>query len=101
MDQTARVLNSRAFSNRETKVLIVTDVAARGIDIPILDNVINFDFTSRPKNFVHRVGRAARAGRWGFAYSILTHDELPYLLDLSLFLVRRFVPINTDLLKVT
>ena len=72
--------------------MIVTDVAARGIDIPLLDNVINFDFPAKPKLFVHRVGRAARAGRLGTAYSLLTRDELPYLIDLHLFLSRPLMP---------
>lgn len=72
--------------------MIVTDVAARGIDIPLLDNVINFDFPAKPKLFVHRVGRAARAGRLGTAYSLLTREELPYLIDLHLFLSRPLVP---------
>lgn len=72
--------------------MIVTDVAARGIDIPLLDNVINFDFPAKPKLFVHRVGRAARAGRLGTAYSLLTRDELPYLIDLHLFLSRPLIP---------
>ena len=76
------------------KVLIVTDVAARGIDLPMLDNVVHYDFPSTPKVFVHRSGRAARAGRKGTAYSLLTREELPYLLDLHLFLSR-----YTDMLE--
>eukprot|EP01027_Heterolobosea_sp_BB2_P003864 GEZU01005819.1.p1 GENE.GEZU01005819.1~~GEZU01005819.1.p1 ORF type:complete len:808 (-),score=272.47 GEZU01005819.1:49-2472(-) len=88
MDQTARKINIGKFRARKTKVLIVTDVAARGIDIPLLDNVINYDFPAKPKLFVHRVGRAARAGRSGTAYSLVTMDELPYMVDLHLFLGR-------------
>ena len=65
---------------------IILDLQARGIDIPMLDNVINYNFPSKPKLFVHRVGRVARAGRSGTAYSLLSPDELPYLLDLHLFL---------------
>jgi ATP-dependent RNA helicase DDX54/DBP10 len=71
--------------------MVVTDVAARGIDIPILENVINYDFAGSSKVFVHRVGRAARAGRRGWAYSLIAPDELPYLVDLHLFLTRPIV----------
>ena len=70
-------------------VMVVTDVAARGIDIPLLDNTINYDFPPRPKVFVHRVGRVARAGRVGTAISLVANDELAYMLDLHLFLGRR------------
>lgn len=73
-------------------LLITTDVAARGIDIPLIDNVINLDFPPKPELFVHRVGRAARMGRAGTAYSLLTRDELPYLLDLHLYLGRSIKP---------
>ena len=61
---------------------------ARGIDTPMLDNVINYNFPSKSKLFVHRVGRVARAGRSGTAYSFVAPDEVPYVLDLHLFLGR-------------
>lgn len=68
--------------------MVVTDIAARGIDIPLLDVVINYDFPAQPKLFVHRVGRAARAGRSGAAFSFVTNIEIPYMLDLHLYLAR-------------
>lgn len=92
MDQDARKIHISRFRNRKTMLLIVTDVAARGIDIPLLDNVINFDFPAKPKLFVHRVGRAARAGRTGTAFSFVTSEDMPYVLDLHLFLSK---PIRT------
>ena len=61
---------------------------ARGIDIPMLDNIINYNFPSKSKLFIHRVGRVARAGRSGTAYSFVAPDEVPYVLDLHLFLGR-------------
>ncbi|RUS25867.1 P-loop containing nucleoside triphosphate hydrolase protein [Jimgerdemannia flammicorona] len=88
LDQTARIIQINNFRNGRTNILVVTDVAARGIDIPVLENVINYDFVDSSKVFIHRVGRTARAGRRGWAYSFVTLDELPYLLDLQLFLAR-------------
>ncbi|KAF4356342.1 hypothetical protein G4B88_001217 [Cannabis sativa] len=92
MDQDARKINISRFRARKTMFLIVTDVAARGIDIPLLDNVINWDFPPKPKIFVHRVGRAARAGRKGTAFSFVTTEDMPYLLDLHLFLSKPIWP---------
>ena len=86
MDQTARTANLAAFRARKLRVLLVTDVAARGIDLPLLDNVINYDFPDRAKLFVHRVGRVARAGRTGAALSLVAPSDAPYLLDFLLFL---------------
>lgn len=95
LDPSARKINAAKFSTGKVKVLIVTDVAARGIDIPQLDNVINFNFPSKPKLFVHRVGRCARAGRSGVAYSLVSPDEQPYLVDLHLFLGRPLSVVNS------
>uniref|UniRef100_A0A7S3XG40 RNA helicase n=1 Tax=Picocystis salinarum TaxID=88271 RepID=A0A7S3XG40_9CHLO len=96
MDQMARTIHADKFRMKKAQLLVVTDVAARGIDIPLLDNVINFDFPATPKLFVHRVGRAARAGRKGCAYSLLTREELAYLVDLNLFLGRPLQCISRD-----
>lgn len=90
MDQGARVEAVSRFRKNEAKVLIVTDVAARGIDLPLLDIVINYDMPATPKLFVHRVGRAARAGRAGMALSLVSNDEAPYMYDVFLFLGRGF-----------
>uniref|UniRef100_A0A3B5BBV9 ATP-dependent RNA helicase DDX54 n=1 Tax=Stegastes partitus TaxID=144197 RepID=A0A3B5BBV9_9TELE len=88
LDQTARKINIGKFVHRKAMVLIVTDVAARGIDIPLLDNVINYNFPSKAKLFLHRVGRVGRAGRSGTAYSMICPDEMPFVYDLHLFLGR-------------
>lgn len=61
LDPAARKINAAKFQSGKVKVLVVTDVAARGIDIPQLDYVINFNFPAKPKLFVHRVG-----GCWSF-----------------------------------
>ncbi len=91
LDQTARRLQVQDFRTGMTNILVVTDVAARGIDIPVLANVINYDFPAQPKIFVHRVGRTARAGQRGWSYSLVCESDAPYLLDLQLFLGRRFI----------
>ncbi|XP_017066380.1 ATP-dependent RNA helicase DDX54 [Drosophila eugracilis] len=90
LDPAARKINTAKFVNKKVSVLIVTDVAARGIDIPSLDFVVNLHFPGKPKLFVHRVGRCARAGRTGTAYSIFSTDDTAHLLDLHLFLNRPF-----------
>ncbi|RXW24994.1 hypothetical protein EST38_g872 [Candolleomyces aberdarensis] len=91
LDQVARTHQMDQFRRGITNILVVTDVAARGIDIPVLENVVNFDFPHGARVFVHRVGRTARAGRQGWAWSFVTNQELPYLLDLQLFLGRPLV----------
>ncbi|CUM64251.1 uncharacterized protein PRCAT00001848001 [Priceomyces carsonii] len=89
LDQHARKQQLYQFRIGLTSILVVTDVAARGIDIPVLANVINYTLPGSSKIFVHRVGRTARAGNKGWAYSIVNEKELPYLLDLELFLGKK------------
>mgnify|MGYP005989160427 CR=1 FL=1 len=91
LDQTARRIQVENFRNGKTNILVVTDVAARGIDIPVLANVINYDFPPQPKIFVHRVGRTARAGQRGWSYSLVRDTDAPYLIDLQLFLGKALV----------
>ncbi|KAF5295089.1 hypothetical protein FQA39_LY13240 [Lamprigera yunnana] len=95
LDATARKIHTAKFTQHKVSVLVVTDVAARGLDIPHLDNVINFNFPNKSKLFVHRVGRCARAGRYGTAYSFVSSDEYPYLLDLHLFLGKELCFVST------
>eukprot|EP00581_Thalassiosira_minuscula_P013976 CAMPEP_0183714618 /NCGR_PEP_ID=MMETSP0737-20130205/9092_1 /TAXON_ID=385413 /ORGANISM="Thalassiosira miniscula, Strain CCMP1093" /LENGTH=1034 /DNA_ID=CAMNT_0025943579 /DNA_START=143 /DNA_END=3247 /DNA_ORIENTATION=+ len=89
MDNTARQHNLKAFQNGQCPILVVTDVAARGIDIPLIDHVIHYAFPPSAKLFIHRSGRAARAGRIGYCWGIVDPEELPYMVDLHLFLGRR------------
>lgn len=91
LDQAARALEMARFRRGQTSLLIVTDVAARGIDLPVLEHVVNYDFPPQPRIFVHRVGRTARAGRRGWAWSICTNAELPHLCELQLFLARPLI----------
>lgn len=95
LDQVARQRQLQLFRDRATEVLVVTDVAARGLDIPVMDNVVNYDFPSSSRIFIHRVGRTARAGRKGSAISLVTRDDLPYLVDLDKFLdLHLFSPLS-------
>ena len=89
LDPHARNSNLAAFRNGKKPIMVVTDVAARGVDIPMCDHVIHYHFPPSPKLFVHRSGRVARAGRIGFCFALVEPDELPYMVDLHLFLGRR------------
>ena len=75
-DQEAREKALNKFREGKIRVLVATDVAARGIDIPAISHVINFDIPSDPESYVHRIGRTARAGRQGVAISFCDpHDD--------------------------
>jgi len=99
MDQEARKNNLQAFKSGRTPILIVTDVAARGIDIPLIDHVIHYSFPPTAKLFVHRSGRAARAGRIGYCWGLVDSEEMPYMVDLHLFLGRKLSTGQTEAIE--
>ena len=67
------------FKSKETRVLVATDIAARGIDIDELEWVINYEVPNIPETYVHRIGRTGRAGASGKALSFCDTSEVPYL----------------------
>jgi superfamily II DNA/RNA helicase len=75
MDQPARMAALDAFRSGEVNLLIASDVAARGLDIPEVSHVINFDVPYDPHDYVHRIGRTGRAGRSGAAITIVTEAD--------------------------
>ncbi len=81
--QNARTLALQNFKSGRTKVLVATDIAARGIDIDDISHVINFELPNDSESYVHRIGRTARAGTDGTAYSFCAADERDFLRDIE------------------
>ena len=77
--QSARERALRAFKAFDIRVLVATDIAARGLDIADLPYVVNYDLPNVPEDYVHRIGRTGRAGKAGHAVSLLSDDEEAYL----------------------
>lgn len=77
--QSERTLALNRFKNKEVNILVATDLAARGLDIELLDYVINFDIPNQPETYVHRIGRSGRAGNVGASLSFCSADERTYI----------------------
>ena len=75
MDQSSRMKTLAAFRANELTILIASDVAARGLDIPDVSHVFNFDVPTHSEDYVHRIGRTGRAGREGHAFTMVTREE--------------------------
>ena len=90
--QTARVTALEDFKSGKTRVLVATDIAARGIDISELSHVFNYDLPEVPETYVHRIGRTARAGADGTAVSFCAPEEQEYLAGIEK-LNRRKIPV--------
>ncbi len=89
--QSARQRALESFRTGATRVLVATDVAARGIDVKGISLVVNFDLPNEPESYVHRIGRTARAGADGIAVSFCDRTERSYLRDIER-LIRKRIP---------
>src|SRR4029079_36 len=90
--QNARQRALENFRSGHIRVLVATDIAARGIDIDDVSHVINYELPNIAESYVHRIGRTARAGAGGNAISLCAPDERPYLRDIER-LIKRSVPV--------
>ena len=81
--QGARTKALAGFKNGSVRVLVATDIAARGLDIPLLPHVVNFELPNISEDYVHRIGRTGRAGASGEAISLVSADETTYLRDIE------------------
>jgi ATP-dependent RNA helicase RhlE len=89
--QGARVRALADFKARRITALVATEVAARGLDIKELPHVVNYELPNVPEDYVHRIGRTARAGGVGCAISLVAPDEIPLLRDIEKLLARTLV----------
>jgi len=87
--QSARTRALAGFKAGQVRVLVATDIAARGLDIEELPHVVNFDLPHVPEDYVHRIGRTGRAGSSGEAISLVSQEDRPLLADIERLLRRR------------
>ncbi|MHB1104348.1 MAG: DEAD/DEAH box helicase [Devosia sp.] len=94
--QNARQAALKDFSSGRVRILVATDIAARGIDVPNISHVINYELPDDAENYVHRIGRTARNGASGFAITLCDGTERGKLRDVER-LIRRTLPVSGDL----
>ena len=93
--QGARTQALAGFKNGKIRVLVATDIAARGLDVDDITHVINYDLPHEPETYVHRIGRTARAGASGDAVSFCCAEERDFLRDIER-LIRKAVPVEVN-----
>ncbi len=94
--QNARQRALKRFRSGDARVLVATDIAARGIDVDGITHVINFELPNEPESYVHRIGRTARAGATGAALSFCDPSERPYLRDIERLIKKRLTVIGDE-----
>jgi ATP-dependent RNA helicase RhlE len=94
--QSARTKALASFKDGSVRVLVATDIAARGIDIDQLPQVVNFELPNVPEDYVHRIGRTGRAGATGSALSLVDDEEMGYLRDIEKLIKRSIVRVEIE-----
>ncbi|MGH6851977.1 MAG: helicase-related protein, partial [Methylocella sp.] len=89
MDQRARMASLDAFKSGGVDLIVCSDVAARGLDIPDVSHVFNFDVPTHAEDYVHRIGRTGRAGKTGVALSIVTAADQKYIFEIERLIARK------------
>ncbi len=97
MDQRARTQTLQAFRDNKLTLLVASDVAARGLDIPMVSHVFNFDVPIHAEDYVHRIGRTGRAGRSGKAYTLVAKSDTKYLDAIEKLIARDIEWLEGDL----
>jgi ATP-dependent RNA helicase RhlE len=92
--QGARQKALGSFRAGKIRVLVATDIAARGIDVDGVSHVVNFELPNEPESYVHRIGRTARAGAGGVALSFCDREERPFLRDIERLIRSRLAVVN-------
>lgn len=93
--QNARQRALTNFKAQTTRILVATDIAARGIDVDELEYVINYEMSNVAETYVHRIGRTGRAGAKGTAYSFCDAEEKEYLRDVEKLIAKK-IPVIED-----
>ncbi|HEY0663229.1 MAG TPA: DEAD/DEAH box helicase, partial [Thiobacillaceae bacterium] len=94
--QSARTTALASFKDGSVRALVATDIAARGIDIDQLPQVVNFELPNVPEDYVHRIGRTGRAGATGSALSLVDDEEMGYLRDIEKLIKRSIVRVEVE-----
>ncbi|MDQ6975454.1 MAG: DEAD/DEAH box helicase [Mariprofundaceae bacterium] len=94
--QTARTKALAGFKQGEIRVLVATDIAARGLDIDQLPHVVNYELPNVPEDYVHRIGRTGRAGRSGEAMSLVCHEEMKLLRSIEKLIGKQVTQVEIE-----
>ncbi|ETO14043.1 eukaryotic initiation factor 4A-I, partial [Reticulomyxa filosa] len=96
MDQKDREMIMKEFRSGSTRVLITTDLLARGIDVHSVSLVINYDLPTNRENYIHRIGRSGRFGRKGASINLVTNEDEGQLLEIEQFYHTKIVELPRD-----